>query len=95
MDKDVVFRSGAHEGKTVGYVLEHNPKYITWVKENRPEMLRAPVVKVIVEATVLKESSQKSSLQMNMNFWNEGPDEMSKPYLQKIQEEKDRNNLLG
>ena len=52
-----IFRFGKYRGKTVGYVMEKNPRYIEWAKEHAPNMLRTkPITK--------KKSGKKDSTQM-------------------------------
>jgi len=41
MDHNVIFRSGKWQGYSVGEICIKDPKYIQWVKENRPEMLKS------------------------------------------------------
>lgn len=39
------FRTGKHKGLTLDEVKTRDPRYLQWVRENRPEMLRVdPVV---------------------------------------------------
>lgn len=75
---DFIFRSGVHEGKTYGEIRKSNPGYISWVKENRPQMLKEHKPKVVEPQTpgarkeVPEESSEpKSSLQPNLDFLNQ------------------------
>jgi hypothetical protein len=37
---DFTFRSGKYAGKTYEWVSKVNPRYIDWIIENRPEMLK-------------------------------------------------------
>lgn len=42
------FRTGKYKGLTLDEVRTRDPRYIQWVRENRPEMLRArPVAKPV------------------------------------------------
>tara|TARA_B110000259_G_scaffold152469_1_gene172442 strand:- start:3816 stop:4076 length:261 start_codon:yes stop_codon:yes gene_type:complete len=41
MDLNVILRSGKYAGRTVGSVYKSDKKYITWILENRPEMLKS------------------------------------------------------
>jgi hypothetical protein len=37
---DFVFRSGKYKGKTYSFVRRVDPRWLSWVEINRPEMLR-------------------------------------------------------
>lgn len=41
MDHSLILRSGKYQGYTVGEVSVMDPRYLRWIRENRPEMLRA------------------------------------------------------
>ena len=41
MDLNVILRSGKYAGRTVGSVYKSDKRYITWILENRPEMLKS------------------------------------------------------
>lgn len=88
MDNNFVFRFGKHSGKTYGWVEDNDPSYIKWAREKAPNLLKPPKPKA-------KQSEKKEvkfrdkpleTLQPNMNFYNEGPDEISIPYLKKMEE---------
>lgn len=40
MRPDFIFRSGKYAGKTYSYVRRVDPRWLSWVEVNRPEMLR-------------------------------------------------------
>ena len=82
MDLTYKFKSGKYVGKTVAWVLEHEPTYIDWVKRERPQMLK------IKETTVKKLEDTLKGIAPNYNFYNEGPDPISMPYLKKMAEQK-------
>lgn len=84
-DPNFIFRSGKHKDKSYLWVEENDPSYITWILENRPEMLGKKTKPKVV---VTKLEDYKSVLQPNQNFLNEGPDPLSVPYLKKIAEAK-------
>lgn len=78
-------RSGKYQGMTYAWVCENNPNYINWVKENQPNML----IERVTTVTNIKETQKVfGRIPFNTNFDNEGPDENSIPYLDKI-----KNNL--
>jgi len=84
-------RTGKHAGRTIAWLQQHEPSYITWIQENRPEMLKGSDVKKPEpkkEVTVTEIPTK--SMVPNLNFYNEGPDEISKPYLKKMEEEKNK-----
>tara|TARA_B110000285_G_scaffold86996_1_gene99678 strand:+ start:1082 stop:1333 length:252 start_codon:yes stop_codon:yes gene_type:complete len=41
MDLNVILRSGKYAGRTIGSVYKSDKKYINWILENRPEMLKS------------------------------------------------------
>jgi hypothetical protein len=88
MNENFVLRSGKHSGKTIAWVKENYPSYLSWVKENQPNMLKGSEdkPKAEVEKELKFRDKPVTSLEPNMDFWNEGPDPMSLPYLQKMQE---------
>lgn len=90
MSGDFVFRSGKYVGKTVDWVRDNDAWYIVWVEENRPEMLKELKEKPKISSKNNKEiiltNTSYNSIQPNMNFWNEGPHEMCKPFLEKMKE---------
>jgi len=91
MNDEFCLRSGKYTGKSIGWLKKNNPNYLGWVAENRPEMLKELKVKKIqkVEPKMVEVTIPKA-IQPNLNFWNEGPSEMSKIYLDKIK----NNNKL-
>jgi hypothetical protein len=87
MDKDFVLRTGKYSGKTIGWLKDNDYRYFIWIQENRPEMLKSSNKEINNDTKPKKELKFRdhafSSIQPNMDFWNEGPDEMCKPYLEK------------
>jgi hypothetical protein len=68
---------------TYEWVCDNHPSYISWVKENQPNMLLEKVTTVID----VKETKQEfGKLTPNMNFENEGPELYSSSYLNKMKE---------
>jgi hypothetical protein len=90
MNEKFVFRSGKHAGKTIAWVKENFPSYLVWVQENQPNMLKGSEDKPKVEVKAVAVEVTKSMVP-NLNFWNEGPDPISIPYLNKIKEEQENN----
>lgn len=92
VDPNFVFKFGKHAGKTYAWVEKNAPSYLRWAEENAPNLLKAPkpkpVAKPIAKVEVMTEQEPKSSLQNNLNFYNEGPAEISKPYLKKMADQK-------
>jgi hypothetical protein len=86
-DPNFVFKFGKHVGKTYAWVEEHHPTYIDWVKKEAPHMLKAKAA-AKPKTTVTQLDDNPKSLQPNLNFYNEGPDPMSLPYLRKMAEQK-------
>lgn len=88
MDSSTILRTGKHAGKTIGWVEENDRGYLLWVKENRPEMLKAVKPKPAPQPKVtIITDEHKSAIQPNKNFYNEGPDKISLPYLKKTEED--------
>ena len=86
-DPNFKFRFGKHAGKTYAWVEENDPSYIDWAKKNAPNMLKEPQPKAAPKTTVVK-IEKLQGLQPNTNFYNEGPDPISIPYLKKMAKEK-------
>ncbi len=78
-------RSGKYQGMTYEWVCDNNPNYITWLKENQPNMLLEKVTTVI---DVKETKHEFGKLPFNTNFENEGPAWYSLPYLNKMKESK-------
>jgi hypothetical protein len=57
------------------------------MEENRPEMLKgSEVKKTPPKKEVSIREIQTKSMVPNLNFYNEGPDDISLPYLKKMRE---------
>lgn len=89
MDDNFVFKFGKHAGKTYGWVRENAPSYLAWVKENAPNMLKVPKPKepkpIVVPKTIDLSDNSIKAMVPNLNFWNEGPDKISLPYLKRME----------
>jgi hypothetical protein len=80
---DFKLRSGKFQGMTYEWVCDNHPSYISWVKDNQPNMLLEKVTTVID----VKETKQEfGKLTPNMNFENEGPELYCLSYLNKMKE---------
>lgn len=97
MDDNFKFRGGKHDGQTYAWVKRNDPSYIRFCEEKAPFMLKEKAApKPPPEPTQEPKKELKfrdepvKSLVPNLNFWNEGPDELSIPYLNKMKEN-DRN----
>jgi len=88
MNDKFVLRYGKYAGKTIGWLKENQSGYLSWVKENQPNMLKGSEdkPKAEVEKELKFRDKPVTSLEPNMDFWDEGPDPMSLPYLKKMQE---------
>ncbi len=69
---DFVFRTGKHTGKTLEWVEQNDSSWLTWVKANRPEMLKV----IAVKPSGRKNESELpdhpiTAMKPNMNFDNE------------------------
>lgn len=88
MNNEFVLRSGKHAGKTIGWLLNNQPSYLAWVQENRPEMLKGSDKKEEPKSLPKKEVKLRDepikTITPNMNFFNEGPADICKPYLEKM-----------
>lgn len=79
MDDNFVFSKGKYAGESIKEVKRKNPSYITWAKENAPYLFKdykiaAPTPKPAQERIEPPETSEnKSVIQPNLNFFNEGP----------------------
>lgn len=82
------FKFGKHAGKSYAWVEENDPSYIDWAKKNAPNLLKASAPKAAPKTTVVPLEDKISGLQPNYNFYNEGPDPISLPYLRKMAEQK-------
>lgn len=91
MDDNTVFKKGKHTGKTLKWVKENDPDYLAFLGSLKA---KAKTEQPKPETKLLKDvvsDKPKSSMQPNMNFWNEGPDPMSIPYLEKMKENQNKN----
>lgn len=85
MDGKFMFKYGKYAGKTYEWVEENAPSYLDWVKINAPNLLKESKPKAVKPTQMTTaDAPQYKTLQPNLNFWNEGPSEISKPYLEKI-----------
>lgn len=81
---DFKFRTGKYQGMTYKWVCDNHPKYIEWIKENRPEMLKDKITKTI---NIKETPKEFGKLEVNENFCNEGPEWHCIPYLEKLKKE--------
>ena len=93
MDGNFVFKFGKHAGKTLDWVEENAPSYLAWAKINAPNLLKEPKPKAVPKPAEKKiltfRDAPVKTMVPNMNFWNEGPAEICKPYLNRMaQQEK-------
>lgn len=94
-DPNFKFRFGKHAGKTYAWVEENDPSYIDWAKNNAPNLLKAPAAPKVPPKTKIVPLEEKlQGLQPNTNFYNEGPDPISLPYLKKMSEQKSDSNEI-
>jgi len=84
-DPNFVFKAGKHVGKTYAWVEEHHPTYIDWCLKDAPALLG---IKPKPKPSVTPLEDKLVGLQPNYNFYNEGPDPISLPYLKKMAEQK-------
>lgn len=90
MEDSFVFKYGKHAGKTFGWLKENAPSYLAWCKENAPNMLKVPKPKAEPKPLIKTDKcpvfrdKAPQAITPNLNFWNEGPHEFSKPYLEKM-----------
>jgi hypothetical protein len=87
MDNNFILKRGKYAGKTIEWIEKNNPSYLAWVKENAIGLLKGSETTNTEKEIKFRDNSPKI-ITPNTNFWNEGPDEISKAYL-KIMEEKD------
>jgi len=93
MNSNFKLRSGKYAGKTIEWLRDNDLRYLLWVEENRPEMLKEhKTEKQPTKKNIEYTKETLSSLQPNYNFYNEGPAEISKPYLKKQQELENKEN---
>jgi hypothetical protein len=79
-------RSGKYKGKTLGWVKENDLRYLMWVRENRPEMLKEmpkPKPKVTNKETP-PANTKVGGMTRNETFYDECIDESSVPHMLKF-----------
>lgn len=89
MDKNFILKYGKFAGKSIAWLEENNEGYLNWAIINAPNLLKPPTPKELPKSEtkdVKGVSIHKSAMVPNMNFWNEGPDEKCKPYLDMVNE---------
>ena len=85
MDRNFILKYGKFAGKSIAWLEENNKGYLKWAIENAPNLLKAPKPKEppkSVSKEVKGVEISDKAMTPNMNFWNEGPDEKCKPYLE-------------
>jgi hypothetical protein len=90
MNKNYILTGGKHKGRTIAWIEENDMSYLNWVKQNAAGLIKGantppPVVKRVLE----DKDVPKSAIQPNLNFFNEGPVEISKPYILNKKEKND------
>lgn len=80
--------NGKYKGKTLEWVEKYDKDYLEWAKENAPGLITPPKEKIAptpirTEVIDLRDRPQEA-IQPNTNFYNEGPAQISIPYLNKI-----------
>jgi hypothetical protein len=89
LNKQFALRSGKFAGKTIEWLEQNERGYLSWVNENRPEMLKGAKDEPKKEVKVVTVKVTKTKMEPNLNFWNEGPHDLSIGYLNKIKEQND------
>ncbi len=88
MENSFIITKGKYAGKTFGWLKENAPGYLAWCKDNAPNMLKvpkaAPKPLVKTDKCPVFRDKPPEAMTPNLNFWNEGPHEFSKPYLEKM-----------
>jgi len=87
MDKEFIIKYGKFAGKTIGWLQENNEGYLNWAIKNAPNLLKPPTPKEPPKSESKEVKGipiHKLGMYPNENFWNEGPDERCKPYLEQI-----------
>ena len=88
MDGNFIFKFGKHKGKSVNWVRDNDESYLIWVEECAPNLLTNTPPKTNTVKPVAMKDTPKQTMKPNLNFWNEGPHELSIPYLEKMGEYK-------
>ena len=87
MNKNFILKTGKFAGKTIGWIEENNPWYLIWIEENKPFMLKGSMDEEPVVAKKMTKTEKKSeAMQPNMGFWDEGPSELTKIYLETLKQ---------
>src|ERR1035441_6828497 len=68
MSTNFILRSGKYVGKTMEWVENHDPSYLVWVEENRPQMLKEPKKVEIKNFTI---EAKSTAIQPNLDFWKD------------------------
>jgi len=90
MNPQFQIRTGKHAGRTIEWLQQNQPSYLRWMEENRPEMLKgSDVKKAAPKQQVTVREIETKAMVPNLNFYNEGPADISLPYLKKMQELKE------
>lgn len=90
-DPNFIFKFGKHSGRTYAWVEENDPTYIDWARKNAPRLLEQPKPKTEPKTNIVMIEDKPNGLQPNHNFYNEGPDPISTPYLEKISKQNTNN----
>ena len=81
----MILRSGKYKGKTISWVKDNDLRYLMWVKENRPEMLKEINKKEVkTEKSEKPDTIKSGGIPRNENFYDECVDETSIPYMVKF-----------
>lgn len=90
MDDNFVLKFGKYVGKTYGWVSKNAPNYITWARDNAPNLLKEskpkPQVIEIEKKEIKFREGPVNTMVPNMSFWVEGPADICKPYLDRMKE---------
>ncbi len=90
MNPKFQIRSGKYAGKTIEWLQENEPSYLLWMEENRPEMLKgSEIKKAAPKQQVTVREIEAKAMVPNLNFYNEGPADISLLYLNKMREIKE------
>jgi len=88
MSKNFKLQFGKHKGKTLEWLEENDKGYLNWAKENAPKILIPPKEKIsptpISTLVVMDREKHEEAIRPNLNFYNEGPADVSKKYIKKM-----------